>query len=300
MRRLLLAITLLAGSHPVFAETWFAAQRDARYRELFEQGADWDNAASHIQIFKFGTYFLHHAPEADLAAIIQGLKSRHIALGMEGLMLIESERCGRGVESYGGKSAVPAIAERVKRLGGEITAIALDSPVWFGNGYDGPRACHDSIEDVAKQLAINVRIMKDAFPAVRFGEIEPLNPQTEGRIDMMLHFVREFQERTGERIRFVHADVIWQLPWRNQMVEWKRKVEAAGIAFGVICNGNPHEISDTDWTMRALERFQAMTRNPAFHPDDIIIQSWMPRPTELMPESKSGTLMNLVAQAYGR
>ena len=73
---------------------------------------------SHIQIFKFGTYYLHHAPEADLAAIIQGLKARHIALGMDGQMHIESERCGRGVESYGGRPAIPAIAERVKRLGG--------------------------------------------------------------------------------------------------------------------------------------------------------------------------------------
>jgi hypothetical protein len=78
---------------------------------------------------------------------------------------------------------------------------------------------------------------------------------------------------------------------------WKRKVHAACMGFGVIIDGNPREPGDEQWVAHALERSRALLGNQAFRPDDFIFQSWMPRPTKLLPETARGTLMNLVAQA---
>jgi hypothetical protein len=306
VRIALTLVSILLAAAPARADIWFAAvdsysqptnPTGAEFMRLFTSDAEWNAAAAKVQILKASTQFLHQATDAEVSAVIHGLQSRHIKLGMEGLLLVESARCGRGVESYGGRGAIQALADRLVRLGGTISYVAMDEPLWFGNYASGPKNCHDSVEDLAQQMAPNVRALKAAFPAIQFGDIEPINAKSVGRIDTILQFARAFREATGEQISFVHADIIWQQDWRPQVIEWKARLHREGIRFGVIFDGDPQDQTDVAWTERAVERYRNVMADGTTRPDDAIFQSWMLRPTRLLPDFKNGTLTNVVLDA---
>lgn len=306
MRTVLAIVLTLLSAAPARADVWLAAvdsysqptnPAGSEFMRLFTPSAEWNAAAAKVQTVKASTQFLHQATDVEVAAVIHGLQSRRIKLGMEGLLLVGSERCGRGVESYGGRGAIQAIADRLKRLGGTISYVAMDEPLWFGNYVTGPKNCHDSVESLAQQMAPNVRALKAAFPAIQFGDIEPINAKTVGRIDTILQFARAFKAATGEQIEFVHADIIWQENWRPQVIEWKARLHTEGMRFGVIFNGDPQDQTDTAWTERAVQRYRDVSGDARTRPDDTVFQSWMPRPTRLLPDTQAGTLTSLVVDA---
>jgi hypothetical protein len=301
---IIVAVALAAPAHS--ATVWFGAvdryaqpsnPAGASFMKLFEQDADWQDAAAEIQIFKVSTQFLHSASDAEVSAVIHGLQARNIALAMEGLMLPATPRCGRGVESYSGPQVIQGIADRVRRLGGIIRYVAMDEPIWFGNHYKGSRACGDSIEALANEMAHNVRILSSVFPGIRFGDIEPVNNQSKGHVLELLEFAKAFKIATGVPLTFVDADIIWQQDWRPQLKEWRANLHAAGITFGVICDGDAHDQSDIEWTAHAVGRYRAVMDDPQMRPDSVIFQSWMRRPAHLAPDRQPGTLTNAVVSA---
>jgi hypothetical protein len=295
---LLLAAVLFAA--PSRADVWLSASERLPIREMFVAGASWDTAASHIRVLKLSTQYLQHSAEPELSTVIQGLHRRNIALAMEGLLLVESARCGRGVESYGGAGAIFAVAERVKRLGGAIDFVAMDEPIWFGSRSLGARTCRDTLPEVAAQLARNVGILRAAFPAVQFGDIEPLNGQTEGLISDIINFATLFHAATGAPLTFIHADLIWQAPnWQGQLARWRKLVSGAGMSFGVICDGDPHDATDRAWADHAVSRYHLITAHGALPPDTIVFQTWMQHPTKLLPDNEPDTLTNIVVRALG-
>lgn len=306
MRFLAVIAALLSISPHAGAAVWVAAvdpyaQRmnptGTKFMELFRPSAAWDVAAANTQVFKVSTQFLDGASDDEISAVVRELRRRHIDLGMEGLLLVESKRCGRGVESYGGAGAIERLTARLMRLGGSIKYVAMDEPLWFGNLATGPRNCNDTIKGLAQQLASNVHTLKAAFPDIKFGDIEPLNNRSVGRIDIILQFARAFKAATGQPLSFVDADIIWYDNWRPQLVEWKAKLHAAGLRFGVIFNGSQNDATDAAWTDHALERYRTVMADPAMRPDDAILQTWMLRPTRLLPDSDPTTLTGLVRQA---
>jgi hypothetical protein len=270
------------------------------FMNLFQDDAAW-GAAEQIQFFKLSTQFLHRSTDAELNTVIQALKKRHIAMGMAGLLLVESQRCGRGVESYAGRGAVIALAQRVARLGGNIAAVAMDSPVWYGTRVSGPRNCHDSVDSIAEQMAENVHALKSAFPGVRFGTAEPINgTQTEGHIEDILRFAKAFQYVTGEPLSFVQADITWRSQWEPQLAEWKRKLHANKMQLGVICDGDSVDASDEAWINHATDRYRLVAGNPAIRPDDFVFQSWSTHPTRLVPDSDPQSLTGMVRVLIGQ
>jgi hypothetical protein len=295
-----MALCLPVAAH---ASTWLAAVDQyaqptnptaGAFMQLFEKGASWDHAAKGVQVFKASTQFLRHASEGELSAVVQGLRARRIALGMEALMLVGSERCGRGVEGYDGPGAIDAVVDRVKHIGGTISFVAMDEPLWYGSHATGPRTCHDSVEAVAEHIAPNVRSLKIAFPSIEFGDTEPLDQQTPGWIDTVLQFARAFRAETGESIGFVHVDIDWRQDWKPSLSQWRTKLHESGIRLGVIFNGDPNDGSDEAWTGHALARYRSAMESANTRPDDAVFQSWMTLPTRLLPDDEAGTLTNLV------
>ena len=312
VRRCALGLTAMAGllATPSFAAQVWLSGVDAyaqpnnpsgsAFMQLFEPDAQWNAAAARVQVFKVSTQFLHRATDAEISAVIDGLRRRNIALAMEGLMLPASVRCGNGVEGYSGPHVMEQIADRVKRLGGAIRYVAMDEPVWFGNHQRGQNSCHDSVEALAQQMAPNVHTLKTAFPAIEFGDIEPINDHTRDQLSAMLEFARAFQTATGEKLAFVHADIIWENSWQPQLIEWAARLRSAGMRFGVVFNGDPRDDTDTGWTAHAADRYAAVMSDPRMRPDQAVFQTWMPRPTRTVPDSEAGTLTSVVVDALGR
>jgi len=267
------------------------------YVATFEPGAPWARAAAVTNVFKVSTNFLAHAPDQTLAAVINGLRQRHIALAMAGLMLQGGQTCGRGVEGYTGPGVLEKIVSRVRSLGGTIAYLAMDEPVYFGHTKVAPNTCNDSLDSLAAQIAPKIRLFRDAFPGIVIGDIEPLTNATNGSLDTILMFAAAFKRATGVPLSFIHADVGWHSDYQPQLELWRERLHDTGMRLGVICHGDPNVDSDQAWASQAIERYRSVASDPATRPDDVIFQSWMVRPTYMLPDDQFGTMTSIVARA---
>jgi hypothetical protein len=296
-RLLILSATFLSLARGADAETWFASPDPysapknlmlrSTYMDLFEPSQTW-----RVDVFKASTQFLLRAKDEEIVRMLEVLRSRNMKLAMEGLMLVVTDRCGKGIEGYEGLQAIPRVAKRVIQLGGVISYVAMDEPLTFGHFSNRKDACQDSVESLAQQLAPNVAALKAAFPKIQIGDIEPLDDRTADRIDAMVDFINAFKRATGEPLAFYHADVHWHSQWRPQLAIWKQRFHAVGARLGVIFNGDGRD-DDLRWTDNAVQRFRAVTTDRAVSPDDAIFQSWDTAPS-IGPDADPHSLTGMV------
>ena len=123
------------------------------FLELFQPNSRWNAAASKVRVFKVSTQFLMRAPDEYLVTVFNGLRERHIALAVELGLLSGDGRCGVGMEGYSAPKTGEVLAERVRRLGGELSYVALDEQLWFGKYAEKPTSCHSSIDEIAQEVA---------------------------------------------------------------------------------------------------------------------------------------------------
>lgn len=71
------------------------------------------------------------------------------------------------------------------------------------------------------------------------------------------------------------------------------------MSYGVIFNGSGIDKSDLQWTSHAIERYRAVTSNPAIKPDDYILQSWNRYRSRFLPETQPGRLTSVIVQTLG-
>src|SRR6267142_7123286 len=117
-----------------FVRPWVGYGGSTDYMDLFQpQSAD--SALSKVAVFKVYVPFVQWAKDDDLRRVFTELKRRHIALAMETGVLTANERCGHGVEGYGGEDAAK-VAARIARVGGDLAYIAMDEPI------AGANVCH--------------------------------------------------------------------------------------------------------------------------------------------------------------
>ena len=265
------------------------------YTDLFKPDAPWTGAAARTAVFKTSTQWIEYAPDAALARMFEVLRNRHIALAMEGLMIRGGAECGRGVEGYSSPDAIRNAALRIRRLGGELAAVAMDEPLWFGHHYEGAQACRSSIAEIARNIAGNVAAVTEIFPGVAIGDIEPVSTDAgPGWTDEIMQWVDAYRAATGRPLAFFHADVIWDDRMQDELPRLAGRLRAAGIAFGVIYNGDPQDDSDIAWTDHAEAHFETLEAGGRFSPDQAILQTWMARPRRMLPEGEPGTMTHLV------
>jgi len=270
----------------------------ADFKDLFHPEAPWAAAAAKIRVFKISSDLASRGPDDLLSALIADLKRRRIALALEGLMLtanLAPGGCGRGIEGYTGPDHMVRIAERIKRLGGQLDYVAMDEPLWYGHHFAGPNACRASMAALAQEIALRIAAMRRVFPALRFGDIEPVGaPRPADWVDKVMQWTAAYETATGERMAFFHADVQWHGPWRDALADLAARLRSAGVKFGVIYNGNVSDPPE-QWIRRAEERFVAVESQAGWIPDQAIFQIWgSPRRPRNLPDSQPGTFTNLV------
>jgi hypothetical protein len=287
----------LAGIDPTVRQV-LDPGRPGDYLDLFRDDAPWVQAAQHVAVFKATTQFLLSGPEADVRRMIADLARRHIALGVEALMIPADGTCGDGIEGYSYPAAIADMARRVRSLGGELSFAAMDDPLWFGHHVDAPHACGATIEALAAQVARNARELRRVFPAIRIGDIEPL-----GRLDapadweaQVLQFAAAYREANGAPLDFVHADVDWQGNWATALPAMAQQLHRLGLRFGIIYNGEPSDGTDLEWTTNAQHHFEAVEGDIGLVPDDAVLQTWMRYPLDMLPEDRPGTMTHLVVR----
>jgi hypothetical protein len=167
------------------------------------------------------------------------LRRRHIALGVSG-EIMQASQCSQGA-GFSGIDVGRTVVDRVAHLGGKIDYVEFDGPVAFAhyNIMQKDTACKYTIEELVRNIAPQIQVIKTAFPDVKFGDGEPVNGLTIGKMDDNLQFAKEFFRQTGARLSFMDADIIWyEKTFRSQLVEWRRRLHEAGIIYGGYINGS--------------------------------------------------------------
>jgi hypothetical protein len=269
------------------------------FMELFTKGSGWDAAASSVRVFKLYPQFLSRASDADLAAVIKGLKERHIALALEFGLLHSSRACGNGIEGYNGPGALRA-AKRILKLGGILAFVAADEPLFFGNYFNGNNACHTPLKSLAVDAAATARSFRSVFPNIRFVDIEPIMGFKSADWTILItRWLKAFSQAYGENFAAFHMDIDWAIDWQPRAITLTKLLRAAKITVGVIYNGNPKDASDQAWLDNALKHSKAYESLTGGSPNDAVFQSWVPHPSHVLPEKSRGSFTNIIVD-YAR
>ena len=282
----------LGGEDPVVQKDKHKTQ-PADYMELFKPHAPWPVAASGLTAFKISTQLVLRGTDEQLQTVIDGLRSRHIALAIELGVLTATDRCGKGTEGYGSPAAVEAVARRIKSLGGQLDYVVMDEPVTWGHEKTGSNAqgfnyCRDEVADLVDQAAPKISILQHYFPNVQIGEIDAINSRLPHLVNDIIGFIDTLHDKTGLKPAFVHADVAWDSDWQPMLEDLTHRLRARGVRVGVVFDGALNAASDDAWVAQALDRYRLVTSNANTKPDDAVFLIWSPRPSHMLPETDPG------------
>jgi hypothetical protein len=202
---------------------------------LFADDAEWTQAADRIDVFKLYGEWVDNTTPGQLRAAIDGIQARGMVLAVEAGPL-DPEGCGEGVESFAGSDSGRRLAQRIKAAGGTLQAIALDEPYYYAHVYDGPNACNWPVDRVAQGVAAFVTAVREEFPWVVVGDIEPTPIPVSA--DGLATWIDAYEATVGEPMAFMHLDSDWSRPnWSALAVEVETVGVARGVPVGILYNG---------------------------------------------------------------
>jgi len=296
----------LSGVPPLIRPKMFQEPSSSSdYLDLFKPDAPWQKVSQRTKVFMTNGGLILRESDAVLQAVFVDLKRRNIALAMEmGLVNARQDSsghqaCGVNVEGITTPNATRVIAERIKKNGGELRYVAMDEPLFYGHHFSGTNACHFTLSELAGNIAPNVAVLRELFPSVEIGDVEPIGtPQNipPDWVDEIAQWTQVYQQVVGQKLSFFHADVAWTSPWQQQLAAVSRLAHERGMKFGVIYDGGGtgKQESDELWTQEAIERFRLVESNPSTIPDHAVFQTWARWPHLMLPEDKPGTMTWLV------
>jgi hypothetical protein len=298
----------LSGVAPFLRQKMFQEPiSSSDYLDLFKPDAPWQKVSQRTKVFMTNGGLILRESDAVLQAVFADLKRRHIALAMEiGLATARQDStghqaCGVNVEGITTPNATRVLAERIKKNGGELRYVAMDEPLFYGHHFNGANACHFTLSELAGSIAPNVAVLRELFPSVEIGDVEPMGAAQNlppDWIDEIAQWTQVYQQVVGQKLSFFHADVAWASPWQQQLAAVKLMAHARGMKFGVIYDGGGtgKQESDELWTQEAIERFRMVESNPSTIPDHAVFQTWVRWPHRMLPEDVPGTMTWLVDQ----
>ena len=306
----LFAFSSLAVAGPVCAypQLWFMPMDpvlrpvfhsggSADFLGLFNPEAPWNHAAEYVSVFKLYPQFLSKASDDDLGLVVGDLKRRGIALGIETGILPPSAVCGH-IEGY--DAGLISEARRIKRLGGDVAYFVADEPLYFGHSFAGKEACRETLPELAAQAANSARAFREVFPKVKFLETEPIgNFREPDWVSLVATWHAEFAKAFGEPFSAFNLDMGWGGPWRERAAAIVARMRADHMPIGLICNGDRDDPTDQAWIDHARQRCEAFERVTGAPPDIVVFQSWVPRPTHVLPEDAPDSFTHLILE-YAR
>ncbi|MGH7107700.1 MAG: hypothetical protein ACREFT_14465 [Acetobacteraceae bacterium] len=289
----------MAATEPAWREVHGWGQND--YLDLFQHGAPWQQALRHVQVFQFSKRFIEQSSPETLSHVISFLNRHGIAIAMQGTPNLATRGCGRGIESYGPPPDMGRDAAKVRRLGGQVSYITMDEPLFFGHLYtshDRRIACHSSIATIAADAARKIAEARRVFPGVQVGETEPYGipfVSAQGWASLLAQWFRAFRNATGQPLAFEHADIVWNR--RDALSQFEAAVPVirqAGTPLGIIYNGTPQDPTSAAWVADAHRHIALIEKRLGIHPAHAIFQSWTERPRHMMPDTAADTLTGLI------
>jgi hypothetical protein len=300
---IVLAISLISSAPASAQDIWLAPLSTSNpntewgapdFVQLFSPDADWQTVAQHTAVFKLYPYFVGRASDSELSKAMTDLRRRSISLALEARVLSRTRGCR--MRSGDGGEVTLRLLQRIRKLGGEVSYIALDEPL--KHALAGPDDCRASIAAAARDAVENVNQFRSLFPRVQVGDIEPIGEWEDAPnlVDAILSWLDAYHEISGEPFRFLHADVGWNRPWRAALRALMTGARNQKVPVGIIYNGDDLSISGREWAETARQHIGAVERDVGI-PDFAVFQSWRRFPSRVLPESDPQSLTGIV-KAY--
>jgi hypothetical protein len=276
----------------------------AQWSDLYAPRAMWPTVQSRTHVVKLYVDDINEAAPDALQDVVRTLNAAHIAAAVEvgGL---------RDWDCDGGSLAAIEIAklDKLVAAGAAVSFLAMDSPFGHTLATGGPGNCGYSLRQVAEQLSVYIGTVQGRYPHVVMGLIEPVpwysvgqyppNPgENFGDLPQLLDTLVTVLGEHGQAIEFFHADSPYDYDqahpdgW-HKLVALEGAVRSHGLRFGLIYNsddgGNSGDQPFHDQTLAALQAF----KDAGGHPDDLIVQSWYPFPSLMVPEDQPYTFTNV-------
>lgn len=272
-------------------------QRD--FLAMFDNGAKWSTAASHIDVMMLPQMWFLDAPDADVRKVVTGLKARGIAIAVEAsaLQTNNPQSCGWGIEGFRSNpsEAIVIIERRLQQYGASLSYVAMAESVTFGSVKTGPGYCNWSIDQVANEAARFTREVKAALPSVIIGATEC---DCAGSANVEA-FLESYRQAAGTYPAFLHWDVDWAQPdWPDRALAMETYAKARKVTFGMIYFGNETDGSDAEWVRSAEDHLVTYETHAGGSPDRAIFQSWHRYPQYAMPETDATKMTYLVNRYF--
>lgn len=233
----------------------------------------------------------------SLEQYFRNIKAHHMTFALEIGLLVDSEAAGDKItracasEAGGTEADLRQALAKIKQAGGNLDYLRMDEPF-----YNGVVGCHETPEHVAEHLQRTIsRIVRSYFPNAKIGDVEPVTGDRD-QPRTIAQWADAYKSALGVPLAFFHADASWTAgrPAINFPVI-ESAMHERGIPFGVIYD-SADDSSTLAWTRDAIQNFTETEAVEGVKVDHAIFQSWTAEPDTQLPETKTGTLTNVVYQ----
>ena len=290
-----------SATEPPWRQVWGFPAND--YMALFQSSAPWGAASAHLAVFEVSKRFVHDSSDATLAAVLDGLRRRHLLLSMQVTPLVATRACGLGIEGHGPAGELTELALKLKRLHADLAAVRMDEPLWYGHEWKGSAKiapCIKPIGELAQEATGKLKALRAIYPGVAIYDIEPVGvppavaPDWRGDLQ---EWLAAYRRSMGEPLAGVHLDVVWGGGrWQPALGAAAALVRGENLRLGIIYDGSRTDLSDSAWLDDAQARYEFIEGRLHLVPDQAVFQSWMDFPRKMLPDGAPDSFTNLLVR----
>ncbi len=270
------------------------------FMDMFAPGAQWDDAASHIDGFKLHSWMItHYLSDAELITIYTGLRDRGIPLIIEAEPLNPPNpaECDHN-ESFEGPFEIRNL-QRLKGLGIEVAMIAIEQPYSIAHRLEGPGACQYEVSRILDEIIPWIAQAREIYPDVPVGSIEAVWADPLTTPEQFALWLDSYEEASGEKFAFINLDPNFNWSGWGEVARGIEQVaDDRGIPFGILYNGNIRDTND-QYLLEIAREFAYYENDLGGTPDQVYIQSWHALPDRLLPDDDVGAMTGLVNRYFG-
>lgn len=289
-------------AHPVSG--WEGIRSDKG--EMWKPDAPWQTVAGEVKVVLFPPGNIERASDGDLQQALTDIKRRHLSVAVGTGMLIRSDRCRSKSEAYVDRASLEHLFSKLQRDGADVKYVTMDEPYFYGHKDSSPAACHESAQTLALALKESIALVRNYFPGAQIGTDEVVT-KDRSWINELATWADAYQQATGEKLAFLHADLGWKQESVQNLVPLRKVLESRGIPLGVIYDAaakgdepwfdaSSESKSNIGWVQNAVSHSAEVESLLGAPPDHAIFETWVRYPTRVLPENEPGTLTNAVLQ----
>jgi hypothetical protein len=263
--------------------------------DMFRMDAAWKTVAAQTSVVKFLPGVLLNRKDENLKRAFENLAARHIALALEMGLLVRTGQCTQKTKAYSNPGDVERMLERAQRLGADPKYIVIVNPFFFGHRFLAPDACREPAEELARQIAQKIQLIRSYFPKVEIGASDTVD-ESSAWVGELASWTDVYRRVTGEPLAFFHAEMEWSRPAVQNLAALAGEMKARGIPFGITYDGDDDASSNEAWFDSARQHIAEIESVIGLRPDTAIFKTSFNHLAPLVPETQPGTLTNLASQ----